>query len=110
MKRILSVLAAALLVISCGCSDAGKKVRLGGEVEISEKCIGAKDEESYKQMTDYCVREDETGLEIMKMQGKIDILYTGTKGTVTDLGFDKIKIRLLNGDEYWCCDDFVEVK
>lgn len=110
MKRILSVLAAALLVISCGCSDAGARVNFGDEVKLSEKCIGAVNEESYSKMSDYCSRRDETGLEIMQAAGLIDILYSGTTGTVTDMGFGKTKIRLASGREFWVASEFVEAK
>lgn len=110
MKKLLSAIAAILLLASCGYSNAGARVNFGDEVEISERCIGAVDEESFSKMTEYCSRRDETGLEIMQSVGLIDILYSGTTGTVTDMGFGKTKLRLISGRELWVASEFVETK
>ena len=60
-------------------------------------------------MTKYCNRRDETGLEIMEAKGLIRIIEDGTKGTVTDLGFGKTKVRLDDDlNEYWVASEFVE--
>ena len=94
-----------MLLFSCG---GGKDFNHGDTVYVSQKCIAAVDEDSYSQMTDYCARKDERGLENMEARGLITILPYGTEGTVTKMGFGKIKIRLNDNREYWCANEFID--
>ena len=103
MKKMLLLLFATLLI---SCSSGGFKN--GQTVYVSEQCIGAINEDSYDEMTKLCNRRDALGLEQMESNGLIKILNTGTKGVVVDQAFGMVRIRLYNGYEYWCANEFVK--
>lgn len=104
MKKCLIVLFLSFFLLSCG----GEKGFKNGEtVQVAERCIVAIDKDSFSEMCKYCSRNDEIGLEIMASQGLITILASGTSGVVTDMSFGKVKIRLNNGREYWCANEFI---
>lgn len=105
MKKYIMLFLIALIT-SCGDSKSGH--RHGDTVVISEKCIVAVDEDSYKEMVKYCVRKDEVGLELMEARGLIKILEKGESGVITEMGFDKIKIRMIDNNEYWCANKYVK--
>ena len=96
----------AVSLFSCN----GKTGFKGGQnVIVSEQCIGAIDEDSYDEMTRFCVNKDERGLELMESRGLIDILNSGESAVVTKTAFGKVKIRLSSNDrEYWCADKFLK--
>ena len=108
MKYFIFISLLLTLLASYGCSNSGKKFQHGEEVTISQRCIGAVDNESYDLMNKYCNRRDERGLEIMESQGKIRIIEKGETGTITEMGFGKVKIRTNNNIEYWCANEFVK--
>ena len=104
MKKFLTIFAAVLTLASCSCGNGFKH---GQEVTVSQKCIWASNEDTYDQMTKYCNRKDEHGLELMEGRGEVGILWTGDKGVVTDLAFGKVKIRLENDQEVWVASEFL---
>ena len=106
MKNILLLFLLLASLFSC----SGKSGFKGGQsVVVSEKCIGAIDEDSYDEMTRMCVNKDERGLEIMESRGLIEIINSGESAIVTKAAFGKVKIRLSSNDrEYWCADQFIK--
>lgn len=107
MKRIIALIALLIaLLMSCNGSSSG--IKPGSTVFVTEQCIGAINEDSFDEMTKYCGRKDEVGLEIMEGKGLIKILEKGESGVVTDMGFGKIKIRLEDRSEYWCASEFIK--
>ena len=106
MKKFILFLLLCVSLSFAGCSS--KSVKHGDIVTISKKCIVASTETDYDVMTEHCNHRDEASLELMKEQGRIEILQAGATGRVTEMGFDKIKIRLLDGREFWCGNDFVK--
>lgn len=58
-------------------------------------------------MTEYCNERDEKALENMETIGLVGILEVGDKGTITDLAFDRVKIRLDDKSEVWVANKFV---
>lgn len=105
MKKVIVTVFLSLFLLSCGNSDSFKK---GDIVYVSEQCIGAISEDSYMKMNNLCRRRDAKGLQVMENDGLIKILNSGKRGTVVDLAFGKVKIRLDNGSEYWCASEFIE--
>lgn len=105
MKKIIVTVLLSLLLLSCGNSNSFKK---GDTVYVSEQCIGAINEDSYMKMNNLCRRRDAKGLQIMENDGLIKILNSGKSGSVVDMSFGKVKIRLDNGSEYWCASEFIE--
>lgn len=103
MKRIVTMIFAALLLLSCG----GGGFKNGQTVTVKEKCIWASNEDTFDQMTKYCNRKDERGLELMEMRGEVGILDEGDNGVITDLAFGKAKIRLANDNEVWVANEFL---
>lgn len=103
MKRIVTMIFAALLLLSCG----GGGFKNGQTVTVKEKCIWASNEDTFDQMTKCCNRKDERGLELMEMRGEVGILDEGDKGVITDLAFGKAKIRLANDNEVWVANEFL---
>lgn len=110
MKRLflIPLLLVAMLSSCSGCSgNSQSNIKHGSTVVVSQRCIGAIDEDSFDKMNKYCVRQDERGLEIMESLGQIAILEEGETGVVTEMGFGKIKIRLLDDREFWCSSEFI---
>lgn len=112
MKRIIALCCTILLLASCLCSNSSNSnssnsIKHGDVVTVTEQCIVAIDKDSYDLMTTYCTRRDERGLELMEAKGLIKIAYQGEYGTVTDMGFGKVKIRLDDNKEWWCANEFV---
>lgn len=107
MKKILFFICMALMMAACGNSNT-PTYKAGDEVTVKTKCIWASDEESFEQMTKYCNRKDEMGLEKMEALGQVGIVYKGTKAVITDLGFGKAKIRLDDGSEVWVSSEFLK--
>lgn len=110
MKKIVLTLLMCALVLSftssCSCSSGFK---YGQKVMIKERCIGAIDASSYKEMDRLCARRDEAGLNRLDYQGKIDILSWGSEGEIVGMAFGRVKIRLnKNGREYWVATKFVK--
>ena len=103
MKRIVTMIFAALLILSCG----GGGFKNGQTVTVKGKCIWASNEDTFHQMTKYCNRKDERGLELMEMRGEVGILDEGDNGVITDLAFGKAKIRLANDNEVWVANEFL---
>lgn len=104
MKKFLTMIFATLLLASCG----GGGFKNGQTVTVKEKCIWASNEDTFDQMTKFCNRKDERGLELMEMRGEVGILDAGDKGVVTDLAFGKAKIRLRNDNEVWVANEFLK--
>lgn len=102
MKKILLVLS-TLALLSCG----GSGFRNGQNVTVTQRCIWASTEETYKTMSKLCNRKDEAGLELMEWRGEVGILGAGEQGVVTDTGFGKVKIRLPEGIEVWVASEFL---
>ena len=102
MKKILLVLS-SLALLSCG----GSGFRKGQNVTVTERCIWASSEETYKTMNQLCNRRDEAGLERMEWRGEVGILGTGEQGVVTDTDYGKVKIRLPEGQEVWVASEFL---
>lgn len=94
----------APLLASCGSGG----FKNGQTVTVKEKCIWASNEDTFDQMTKFCNRKDERGLELMEMRGEVGILDGGDKGVVTDLAFGKAKIRLRNDNEVWVANEFLK--
>lgn len=101
MKRIVTMIFAALLLLSCG----GGGFKNGQTVTVKEKCIWASNEDTFDQMLKYCNRRDERGLELMESRGEVGILWSGDKGVITDMAFGKVKIRLANDNEVWVANE-----
>lgn len=94
----------AAVLLSCG----GSGFKHGQSVTVKEKCIWASNEETFGQVTKYCNRKDERGLELMESRGEVGILSSGAKGVVTDLAFGKVKIRLDDDSEVWVAREFLK--
>lgn len=105
MKQLTILFLIAAMLLSCG---GGSKFKQGSTVTVAKKCIWASNEDTYEQMTKYCNRKDERGLELMESRGEVGILYSGDKGTVTDMAFGKTKIRLENNMEVWVASEFLQ--
>lgn len=101
MKRIVTMIFAALLLLSCG----GGGFKNGQTVTVKEKCIWASNEDTFDQMLKYCNRRDERGLELMESRGEVGILWSGDKGVITDMAFGKVKMRLANDNEVWVANE-----
>lgn len=111
MKRRIFIPLIALFaatMTACGGGSGKSGLKHGDTAVVTEQCIGAVDEDSYEQMLKYCNRRDERGLELMEARGLITILEEGETGVVTEMGFGKTKIRLLDDREYWCSSKFVK--
>lgn len=105
-KKFFLIGIIATLLISCG--GGGSSAKLGATVTISKECIGAINEDCYEQMTKYCNRRDETGLELMAAEGQIRIISAGETGVVTEQALGKTKIRLNDNTELWCANEFIK--
>ena len=102
--RNLLLLSVVGLFLGCSC---GSKHRHGDVVVVKERCIWALTDDAYERMTEYCNRRDERALENMETIGLVGILEVGDKGTITDLAFDRVKIRLDDNSEVWVANKFV---
>ena len=102
-KTLMFAAGALLLFASCG----GRGFRKGQSVTITQECIWASNEETYKTMNQLCNRKDEAGLECMEWRGEIGILGAGEQGVVTDTDYGKVKIRLPEGQEVWIASEFL---
>lgn len=107
MKK-LSMLLVVILSLALYSCIGGSGFKHGQTVTVTKKCIWASNENTYDQMTKYCNRRDERGLELMESRGEVGILWSGDKGTVTDLAFGKVKIRLDNDKEVWVASEFLK--
>ena len=105
MKNLLIGLVILCTVFaSCG----GNSFRHGQSVVVKERCIWAADEDSYNEMCKLCNRKDEIGLENMESQGKVGILEAGETGTVTDLNFETVQIRIADGKKVFVASKFLK--
>lgn len=87
--------------------DSSEGVKMGGKVTVNTDCPWAADEDSYDKMVHYVVAHDQEGIVNLISLGLSGTLREGTIGVVTDLGFDKAKIRLGNGKEVWVAVKFL---
>lgn len=87
--------------------DSSEGVKMGGKVTVNTDCPWAADKDSYDKMVHYVVAHDQEGIVNLNSLGLSGTLREGTIGVVTDLGFDKAKIRLGNGKEVWVAVKFL---
>lgn len=88
--------------------DSSEGVKMGGKVTVNTDCPWAADEDSFEKMIRYVVDHDQAGIAQLISLGLSGILREGTTGIVTDLGFDKAKIRLDDGREVWVAVEFLD--
>lgn len=88
-------------------NDSSEGVKMGGRVTVNTDCPWAADEDSFEKMTQYVVNHDQAGIAQLISLGLSGTLREGTTGIVTDLGFDKAKIRLDSGKEVWVAVEFL---
>lgn len=109
MKNLLLLISISLL-FSCG---NGKNYPKAGEVcDITEECFAATSKEKLKELTEYCVQQDEYAIEQLIALGDVTTIMPIFDFVLlkAEWPYYKLKVTDLNGEtsEWWVSSQFIK--